>query len=100
MVRVGCETDYVYLHGAIGISKTTLQAPVKLRQKRQNRILVSSKVLDTLSGYSDYDHKRYGVRLMRSHSNPSQARNQMTLSVIHDRVELETGLVSWRGARR
>jgi hypothetical protein len=69
MVRVGREANDVYLYGAVRISKTTLQTPLKLGQQRQDGILVDAKVLDTLSRYSGYEHKRYEAGLRGAHGN-------------------------------
>jgi hypothetical protein len=68
MVGGGCEGDDVYLDGAIGIPKATLQTPVILGQKRQDRILIGLKVPDTRSRYSGDDHERHRVCLRRVHS--------------------------------
>jgi len=56
-VRIGCEADDMYLHGTIGMSKTTFQAPVELGQQRQDSVLVGSKVSDSLCRYSGNEHK-------------------------------------------
>jgi hypothetical protein len=60
----------VHLYGAILISKTTLQTPVELGQERQDGILVSAKIRDTLSRDPRDEHNCYQADLIVRHSNP------------------------------
>jgi hypothetical protein len=56
--------DDVHFRHPIMTSKPPLQTSVELRQERQHRILVGSKVRDSLCGYSGDEHKRDGDGLM------------------------------------